>query len=143
MPMFFTFFLKLLRISETFYIFAPRNHTMMEQIGFELELLEEARDFLKSLTKEVRGKIGHNIRRVQKGERDPELFKKLGSSEIWEFRTLYNKTCYRLFAFWDRDANTLVVATHGIIKKSQKTPVKEISKAEVIRKKYFDNKSKE
>lgn len=116
---------------------------MMEQIVFELELLEEARDFLKSLTKEVRAKIGRNIRRVQKGERDPELFKKLGSSEIWEFRTLYNKTCYRLFAFWDNEANTLVVATHGIVKKTQKTPAQEISRAEGIRKKYFENKDKE
>ena len=49
----------------------------MEQTIFELDLLEEARDFLKSLTKEIRGKIGYNIRRVQKGERDNELFKKL------------------------------------------------------------------
>ena len=35
----------------------------MEQTVFELDLLEEARDFLKSLTKEIRGKIGYNIRR--------------------------------------------------------------------------------
>ena len=115
----------------------------MEQTIFELELLEDARDFLKSLAKEVRGKIGRNIRRVQKGERDPELFKKLGSSEIWEFRTLYDKTCYRLFAFWDNETNTLVVATHGIVKKTQKTPAKEISRAESIRKKYIENKNKE
>ncbi len=54
----------------------------MEQVVFELELLEEARDFLKSLTKEVRVKIGYNIRRVQKGERDKELFKKLEGTEI-------------------------------------------------------------
>ena len=47
----------------------------MEQTVFELDLLEEARDFLKSLTKEIRCKIGYNIRRVQKGERDNELFK--------------------------------------------------------------------
>ena len=112
----------------------------MEQIVFELDLLEEARDFLKSLPKEIRGKIGFNIRRVQKGERDKELFKKLEGSEIWEFRTLYNKTYYRLFAFWDKDANTIVVATHGVIKKTQKTPQKEIMKAEGIRKKYFENK---
>ena len=92
----------------------------MEQTVFELDLLEEARDFLKSLTKEIRGKIGYNIRRVQKGERDNELFKKLDGTEIWEFRTIYNKTCYRLFAFWDKDINTLVVATHGIVKKTQK-----------------------
>ena len=114
----------------------------MEQTVFELDLLEEARDFLKSLTKEIRGKIGHNIRRVQKGERDKELFKKLDGTEIWEFRTLYNKTYYRLFAFWDKDENTLVVATHGIVKKSQKTPQGEIAKAEGIRKLYFENKNK-
>ena len=112
----------------------------MEQVIFELELLEEARNFLMALSKDVRGKIGRNIRRVQKGERDPELFKKLENSNIWEFRTLYNKTAYRLFAFWDKDENTLVVATHGIIKKTQKTPINEIAKAEEIRKLYFENK---
>ena len=114
----------------------------MEQIVFELDLLEEARDFLMSLPKDIRYQIGLNIRRVQKGERDKELFKKLDGTEIWEFRTLYNKTYYRLFAFWDKDVNTLVVATHGIIKKTQKTPQNEIAKAEGLRKKYFDNKSK-
>lgn len=113
----------------------------MKRIVFELVLLDEARDFLKSQTKEVRRKIGTNIRRVQKGEWDVELFKKLEGSEIWEFRTLYNRTCYRLFAFWDKDSNTLVVATHGIIKKTQKTPAKEISKAEKIKKEYFENKN--
>ena len=115
----------------------------MEEITFELDLLEEARDFLKSLSKDTRLKIGRNIRRVQKGERDSELFKKLDGTEIWEFRTLYNKTCYRLFAFWDKDENTLVVATHGIIKKTQKTPQSDITKAEMIRKKYFENKNKQ
>ncbi len=49
---------------------------------------------------------------------------------------------FRLFAFWDRDLETLVVATHGIVKKSQKTPKKEITKAEAIRKEYFKNKTK-
>ena len=67
----------------------------MEKIVFELILMEEARDFLKSLSKEIRRKIGINIRRVQKGERNVELFKKLEGTEIWEFRTLYNKSYYR------------------------------------------------
>ena len=53
--------------------------------------------------------MSYNIRRVQKGERDKELFKKLDGTEIWEFRTIYNKTYYRLFAFWDKDINTLVI----------------------------------
>ncbi|MBR5061294.1 MAG: type II toxin-antitoxin system RelE/ParE family toxin [Prevotella sp.] len=116
----------------------------MEQTVFNLELLEEARDFIKSQPKEIRHKIGKNIRRVQKGERDSNLFKKLdGSKEIWEFRTLCDKKYYRLFAFWDKDINTLVVSTHGIVKKTQKTPKGEITKAEAIREKYFENKNKQ
>ena len=114
----------------------------MEKPLFDLVLTNEARLFLKSLSKEIRGKIGYNIRRVQKGERDVQIFKKLENSEIWEFRTIYNNTAYRLFAFWDTDSNTLVVATHGIIKKTQKTPAKEIAKAEKVRQLYFKNKNK-
>ena len=73
---------------------------------------------------------------------DPELFKKLDDTDIWEFRTFYNKVKYRLLAFWDKDngTNTLVIATHGFIKKTQKTPPKEIAKAEDIRKAYFNSK---
>ena len=73
----------------------------------------------------------------------PEVLEKLEGTEIWEFRTLYNKTYYRLFAFWDKDINTLVVATHGIVKKTQKTPQNEITKAGGIRKLYFENKQKQ
>ena len=82
----------------------------------------------------------YNIRRIQEGERNKELFKKLENSEIWEFRTLYNKLAYRLFAFWDKEEETLIIATHGIIKKTQKTPLKEITKAERLRQEYFNNK---
>jgi phage-related protein len=69
---------------------------------------------------------------------DPELFKKL-DGEIWEFRTFYNKTHFRLFAFWDnfKKDYTFVVCTHGIIKKSRKTPPSEIKKAESLRKQYL------
>ena len=77
------------------------------------------------------------------GEINKELFKKLEDSDgIWEFRTLYQKTAYRLFAFWDTEQETLVIATHGIVKKTQKTPSKEIAKAEEIKRKYFETKQK-
>ena len=42
---------------------------------FELIVLEEAREFLKSLSPTVRKKIAYNIRKVQAGIKDPELFK--------------------------------------------------------------------
>ena len=48
----------------------------------------------------------------------------------------------RLLAFWDKTEKeeTLVVATHGFIKKTQKTPKSDIEKAEKIRKQYFKEK---
>ncbi|MGV8019305.1 MAG: type II toxin-antitoxin system RelE/ParE family toxin [Ignavibacteria bacterium] len=46
---------------------------------------------------------------------------------------------YRLLAFWDKrnKSETLVIATHGIIKKKGRIPQKEIDKAEKIRTEYF------
>jgi phage-related protein len=34
------------------------------------------------------------------------------------------------------------LSTHGILKKTQKTPSKEIKKAEEVRRNYFENKEK-
>ena len=55
---------------------------------------------------------------------------------------MYNKTYYRLFAFWDNTGNTdtVVISTHGLIKKTDKTPQGEIEKAENLRKQYFNLK---
>ena len=53
---------------------------------------------------------------------------------------IINKIRYRLFAFWDTEKETMVIATHGIVKKTQKTPAKEIEKAERIRQEYFKSK---
>jgi phage-related protein len=74
---------------------------------------------------------------------DKELFKKLNNN-IWEFRTIYSGKAFRLFSFWDISAGreTLVIATHGILKKTQKTPPNEIKKAESIRKGYLEHKLK-
>ena len=110
--------------------------------NFEVALLPEAIDFLESIDEKTREKIYYNIKKSQ-FVTDSNLFKKLNDF-IWEFRTLYNGKAYRLFSFWDKiEGNeTLVVATHGIQKKTQKTPPKEIKKAEEIRKQYLDNKTK-
>ncbi|HWJ30499.1 MAG TPA: type II toxin-antitoxin system RelE/ParE family toxin [Flavisolibacter sp.] len=64
---------------------------------------------------------------------------------IWEFRTLFNKTHYRIFAFWDKTdgGNTLVLATHGLIKKTEKTPKGDLEKAERIRQQYLHQKIKD
>lgn len=107
---------------------------------FHTIFLDEAIAFLGSLSEQVRGKILYNIDKVEGGMWNSDLFKKLDGSNIWEFRTLYNGIQYRLFAFWDTEKETLVVATHGIVKKVWKVPAKEIAKAEEIRKRYFNSK---
>ena len=110
--------------------------------NFQVELLPEAVEFLERLDDKTREKIYFNIKKAQIIN-DSELFRKL-TEFIWEFRTLYNGKAYRLFSFWDsiEDKPTLVVATHGILKKTQKTPRKEIKRAEEIRSQYFINKTK-
>ena len=102
--------------------------------NFDIELLPEAIEFLENLDEKAREKIYYNLKKAQLVN-DNELFKKLNNF-IWEFRTLYNSKAYRLFSFWEKidGKETLVVATHGIVKKTQKTPSKEIKKADEIRK---------
>jgi phage-related protein len=109
---------------------------------FKVQFLEEAKEFLDNLADKPREKIIYNIRKAQVTQ-DKEFFKKL-NDEIWEFRTLYNKMDYRLFAFWDQieKIDTFVIATHGLIKKTDKTPSREIDKTERIRTLYFQQKSR-
>ena len=109
---------------------------------FDILFLDEAFEFLSSLEKKHSEKILFNIRKSQTAQ-NPELFKKL-NDELWEFRTLYQGLQYRLLAFWDKTDNieTLVISTHGFIKKRSKVPDKEILKAKQIRIAYFEEKSK-
>lgn len=126
-----------------FHIFAKRfKETGMDSQIFQLVLLEDARNFIRLLPQAAKEKVYYNIRKVQSGFKDKDLFKKLEDSDIWEFRTLYKGFSYRLFAFWDTGTESLVVATHGISKKMQKTPKKEIAKAEAIMKRYFELKKR-
>lgn len=110
---------------------------------FQVQLLEDAAQFIDNLDEKARDKIIYNLQK-SRFSNNKELFNKL-KGEIWEFRTLYNKTHYRLFAFWDKtgEMETLVVSTHGIIKKTDKTPVAEITKAEKLRTLYFERKHNE
>jgi phage-related protein len=103
-------------------------------IKYAIIFLEWAKVFLDALDEKTRTKVMYNIWK-SRDVNDPELFKKL-EGNIWEFKTKFLTKQIRLLAFWDKTENTetLVVATHGFIKKTQKTPKSEIEKAEKIRK---------
>lgn len=107
---------------------------------FEINLLEEAFEFIKSQGEKIQDKIFYNIRKAQILN-DPKLFKKLNQN-IWEFRTKYAGLQYRILAFWDKEnyETTLVCGTHGFVKKTDKISPKEIEKAEKIRVEYFEQK---
>ena len=109
---------------------------------FEVLFLEEARQFLKGLDEKAKTKILYNIDKA-KILNDPKLFKKL-TSDLWEFRTKYNGLQYRLLAFWDKTEKikTLVISTHGFVKKVDKVSSSEIEKANELRKIYFRQKKK-
>ena len=108
---------------------------------FEVSFMDEVLEFLDTLDDAPRDKIVYNVHKVAGGVIDKDLFKKLdGSDGFWEFRTKYNGMEYRLLAFWDEQEKRMVVATHGFVKKTWKVPLKEISRAEALRKKYYDSK---
>ena len=112
----------------------------MANCKFRVEFLEEAKEFLDELDEKTRDKIVYNIWKAR-STNDKDLLKKL-QDEIWEFRTNFNKTHYRLFAFWDKtdSIDTIVISTHGLIKKTDKIPKSEIERAEKLRIKYFNEK---
>lgn len=107
---------------------------------FQTVFLEEATEFINNLNSKSAAKLLYNIKAAQQTN-DPRLFKKL-RDDIWEFRSRYGGTQIRLLAFWDKtnDKDTLVIATHGFIKKQDKVPGNEIARAINIRKKYLDSK---
>lgn len=96
----------------------------MEVKNIKVILSEEAENFVRIQPVKAQQKITYNIRKLESGVMDNNLFKKLDNSEIWELRTLFSGICYRLFAFWDTETETLVVATHGIIKRKRRKPRK-------------------
>lgn len=115
----------------------------MSTYNFRVEFMEDVKTFLDGIDGKSREKIIYNIWKAR-STNDKELFKKL-QDEIWEFRTKYKKTYYRLFAFWDKSQkdDTVVISTHGMIKKTEKIPKKEIERAKRLRQEYFKYKGNE
>ncbi|MFC2138752.1 type II toxin-antitoxin system RelE/ParE family toxin [Bacteroidota bacterium] len=110
---------------------------------FRVIYSNEVDKFFDTLDDKSREKIIYNIDKA-KFTLDPKLFKKL-NNDIWEFRTKYKKTQFRLLAFWDKrdKQDILVIATHGFIKKAQKVAQSELDKAIRIKEIYFKINSDE
>jgi phage-related protein len=101
--------------------------------------LESADEFIRTLDIKTHKKLFQNIR-LSEQTNNSKFFKKLNKN-IWEFKVRFANKQIRLLAFWDKRGknDTLVIATNGFVKKTQKTPKKEIAKAEQIMNQYFND----
>ena len=94
-------------------------------------------DFFETLTEKVKNKIDEVLFMITILERVPAKFLKSieGSKGLYEIRVEYESNIYRIFCCFDR--GNLVVLFNGFQKKTQKTPNKELNKAEKIMTDYF------
>lgn len=68
-----------------------------------------------------------------------KFFKSIeGVKDLYEIRIEYKSNIYRIFCCFDK--GNLVVLFNGFQKKTQKTPSKELEKAEKLMIEYFKNK---
>ena len=98
--------------------------------------------FYNSQPKKVQDKIDWTIGLVQGLKVAPKKYfdHMTGSDGLWEIRTQVGSNIYRIFCCFDK--GNLVILLSGFQKKTQKTPKKEIKKAERLKKEYFDGKTK-
>ena len=101
------------------------------------------KEFYVAQTDEVRHKINQVLKMIETQRIVPIKFFKYieGSDGIYEVRVEVGYNIYRVFSCFDKGA--VVVLFHGIQKKSQKTPPKEIRRAEAIKKEYFKSKEED
>lgn len=77
---------------------------------------------------------------IEELHRVPETYLKHleNTDALFEIRIQLGSDIFRIFCFFDQ--GQLVVLANGFQKKTQKTPKKEIEKAEKIKEEYFNEK---
>lgn len=98
-------------------------------------------DFMSVLTKPVRKKIYWTINLIETMPRVSEKYlKKLdGTDGLYEIRIEFGGDIFRIFCFFDD--GKLIILLNGFIKKSQKTPRREVERALRLKEQYYEEKS--
>ena len=99
-------------------------------------------DFYNSQPKKAQDRIDWTIGLVRGLRIVPKKYfdHMTGTDGLWEIRTQVGNNIYRVFCCFDK--GNVVILFSGFQKKTQKTPKKEIEKAERLKKEYFDEKTK-
>ena len=98
--------------------------------------------FYYSQKPEVQNKIDWTIGLVRSLRMIPEkFFKHLeGTDGLFEIRVKVSSDIFRIFCFFDE--GNLVILLNGFQKKTDKTPKNEIEKAERLKQRYYEDKSR-
>lgn len=107
------------------------------QIGF---YENHFKDFYKKQSLVVRKKIDWTLLLLKTTRIVPEKFLKhlTNTDGLWEVRISAGNGIFRIFCFFDE--GDLIILLSAFQKKTQKTPVKEIKKAERLKKEYYENR---
>jgi phage-related protein len=97
-------------------------------------------DFYNKQNKKVQDKIDWVIGLIRTIELIPEKYLKhlTGTDGLYEIRIGVGNNIFRIFCFFDE--GNLIILLNGFQKKSQKTPSREIKKAEKLKDEYYENK---
>jgi phage-related protein len=95
-------------------------------------------EFYNPLKQSVKNKIDYVLQIMISVERISTKFFRHLEDGIYEIRIEADSNIYRIFAFFDD--KKLLILLHGIQKKTQKTPRKEIEKAKKLRRDYYASK---
>lgn len=98
------------------------------------------RSFIQSLPVKIQREIVKILKLLEEVEMltEPYFKKLINTNDIWEARKRFGSNSYRILFFFDE--GTIVVLTHGFLKKRQKTPKDEILKAERYKDDYLRRK---
>jgi phage-related protein len=99
-------------------------------------------EFLDGLGPKQAQKVAWVLKLVKELPLVPKQYlKKLeGADELWEVRAEFGGDAIRLLGFWD--AGNLIILTNGFMKKTQKTPIREIALAVQRKRDYLNRRTK-
>ena len=115
----------------------------MDKVREVIAYKDHFENFLLEQSKKVQDKIFKVIEIIETYERVPSNYLKAisGTKGLFEARIKLASNIWRVFCFFDK--GKLVILLNGFVKKSQKTPKKEIDKAIRLMDMYYKEKRKE
>ena len=99
------------------------------------------KEFKKTLNRETLKKLYQVLTLIMVVEVVPEKFLQAieGRKGLYEIRIEQGSNIYRVFCCFDE--GNLIILFNGFQKKTQKTPIRQLEKAEALMKRYFEQKN--